>query len=143
MSRKYSGDGIDVFYEAPLCIHAKECVHGLPDVFDPEKRPWIEPRNAPAAALVTTIERCPTGALHYELADGAPEAPDASSVRLVPNGPLYVRGDVTLRLPDGTIVRHDTRLALCRCGDSKNKPYCDNSHIAAGFADRGSLIADR
>jgi uncharacterized Fe-S cluster protein YjdI len=134
MPRKYSGHGIDVFYEPALCIHAKECVHGLPDVFDPVKRPWIQPEHASADALAETIHRCPTGALHYERGDGKSEAADAAdSVAIVANGPLYVRGDVTLRLPDGTLVRHDTRLALCRCGHSKNKPYCDNSHVDCGF----------
>ena len=135
MPRKYSGDRIDVFFEAALCIHAKECVHGLPDVFDPVKRPWIQPMNASADALAETIHRCPTGALHYERGDGTSEAADVGdSMTLVPNGPLYVRGDVTLRLPDGTLVRHDTRIALCRCGQSKNKPYCDNSHIGSAFS---------
>jgi uncharacterized Fe-S cluster protein YjdI len=133
--RKYSGHGIDVFYEPVLCIHAKECVRGLPDVFDPEKRPWVQPIQASADALAETIQRCPTGALHYERSDGKSEDADGSdSVTLVANGPLYVRGDVTLRLPDGTVVHHDTRLALCRCGHSKNKPYCDNSHLACSFA---------
>lgn len=135
MPRKYSGDRIDVFFEPVLCIHAKECVHGLPGVFDPAKRPWIQPANASAEALAETIRRCPTGALHYERADGSSEAADASdSMTLVANGPLYVRGDVTLQLPDGTLVRRDTRIALCRCGQSKNKPYCDNSHIVSAFS---------
>ncbi len=133
-ARKYSGNGIDITYEAALCIHAKRCVHGLPDVFDPLKRPWIQPMNAGADELAAVIERCPSGALHYERTNGNSEAADdVDSVSLVASGPLYVRGDITLTLPDGTLVRHDTRLALCRCGHSKNKPYCDNSHIEAKF----------
>jgi uncharacterized Fe-S cluster protein YjdI len=133
-ARKYSGSGIEVSYEAALCIHAKRCVLGLPDVFDPLKRPWIQPMNADADELVAVIERCPSGALHYErVAGGAEIANGVDSVSLVARGPLYVRGDITLKLPDGTLVRHDTRLALCRCGHSKNKPYCDNSHIEADF----------
>jgi uncharacterized Fe-S cluster protein YjdI len=134
VAKKYTGNGIDVFYEPALCIHAARCVHGLPDVFDPQKRPWIQPVNASADALAEVISRCPSGALHYERADGDAETADsADSVSLVARGPLYVRGDITMNLPDGTLVRHDTRLALCRCGHSKNKPYCDNSHIEADF----------
>jgi uncharacterized Fe-S cluster protein YjdI len=134
MPRTYSGDGIDVFFEPALCIHAARCVHGLPNVFDVKMRPWIQPRNASPDVLAETIQQCPTGALHYTRADGLNETADAAdSVTTVAGGPLYVRGDVTLKLPDGTVVRHDTRLALCRCGSSKNKPYCDNSHIAARF----------
>jgi len=134
MAKKYAGNGIDVFFEPALCIHAARCVHGLPDVFDPAKRPWIQPQNADADALASVIERCPSGALHYARAEGEPEVADSSdTVSLVASGPLYVRGDITLKLQDGTVVRQDTRLALCRCGDSKNKPFCDNSHIVAAF----------
>src|ERR1700682_1566784 len=134
MPKKYTGDGIDVFFEPRLCIHAARCVAGLPDVFDPQKRPWIQPMNATADALADVVSRCPTGALHYQRNDGIAEVPDdVAGMTVVANGPLYVRGDVTLTLPDGSVVRHDTRIALCRCGDSKNKPYCDNSHVAKGF----------
>lgn len=129
--KKYSGEGIDVFFDARRCIHAKRCVNGLPDVFDPERRPWIQPHNASAEALDAVVRECPTGALHTSW----PEQPDATdSIRIVENGPLYLRGDITLTLQDGTVVQHDTRMALCRCGDSKNKPFCDNSHIAKVFA---------
>jgi len=132
--RKYSAPDIDVYFEARLCIHAERCVHGLPDVFDVAKRPWIQPGNAEADSLAKTIERCPTGALHYERHDGAGEKPQTvDMVTVVGKGPLYVRGDVTLTLPDGRVVRHDSRLALCRCGASKNKPYCDNSHREIAF----------
>jgi uncharacterized Fe-S cluster protein YjdI len=135
MPKKYAGDGIDVFFEPRLCIHAARCVAGLPDVFNPQKRPWIQPMNATAGALADVISQCPTGALHYQRADGLAETPAADDVvKIVANGPLYVSGDVTVTLPDGSVVRHDTRLALCRCGDSKNKPYCDNSHLAAAWS---------
>ena|ERR1700686_318892 len=134
MAKKYAGNDIDVFYEPALCIHAARCVQGLPNVFDAAKRPWIQPLNAEADALAAVIERCPSGALHYARPDGGAETADgADSISLVTRGPLYVRGDITLQLPDGTLVRHDTRLALCRCGQSKNKPYCDNSHIEVDF----------
>jgi uncharacterized Fe-S cluster protein YjdI len=132
--KKYPAEGIDVYYEPRTCIHAAECVRGLPDVFVPDARPWIRPANAPAEVLARVIERCPTGALHYVRRDGGAEEamPTTDVISLVSGGPLYVRGDITLELPDGTVVRKDTRIALCRCGHSKNKPFCDNSHIALG-----------
>jgi uncharacterized Fe-S cluster protein YjdI/CDGSH-type Zn-finger protein len=133
-AKKYSGEGIDVYYEPRLCIHAARCVAGLPHVFDPAARPWIQPHNAGAEELSTIVEQCPTGALHYVRADGASEAaPAEARITIVKNGPMYVHGDINLQLPDGTSVRHDTRLALCRCGHSTNRPYCDNSHVAAKF----------
>ncbi len=133
--KKYSAPDINVYYEARLCIHARRCVEGAPTVFDPNVRPWIQPANASADQLADVVERCPTGALHFVRRDGgAAEVPASEdSIALVANGPLYVRGDVTLVLQDGTPVRQDTRLALCRCGHSQNKPFCDNSHKAANF----------
>jgi CDGSH-type Zn-finger protein len=71
---------------------------------------------------------------------GAAEAPDApTTIVPTPGGPLYVRGRVRLRSADGRGLVEETRLALCRCGQSGNKPFCDNSQRAAGFADPGAV----
>jgi uncharacterized Fe-S cluster protein YjdI len=133
--KRYPAPAIDVYYEPRTCIHAAECVRGLPNVFNKDARPWIQPEHASPDDLARVIERCPTGALHYVRKDGgAPEAvPATDTISLVFGGPLYVRGDVTLQLPVDTVVRKDTRMALCRCGHSQNKPFCDNSHLAAHF----------
>lgn len=139
--RTYRGTSLAVHYDAKRCIHAAECVHGLPAVFDPDRRPWIEPDGASPADLIAVVERCPTGALHYERADGgAPEAaPGENVVRVSPDGPLYVRGEIAVESHDGRTVQADTRIALCRCGASQNKPFCDGRHEAAGFSDPGSI----
>jgi CDGSH-type Zn-finger protein len=86
--------------------------------------------------VATTIEHCPTGALHYTRKDGGPaEAPaEQASLHIVADGPIYVRGAVTVKNPAGETLLEDTRVALCRCGVSHNKPLCDNSHGPAGFA---------
>lgn len=138
--RTYTSDAIDVSYEAGRCIHAAECVRGLAAVFDTAKRPWIQPGNAPADAVAEVVARCPSGALQVSRKDGGAAEPTNGSARIVPtvNGPLYVRGDVTMRTADGA-AQHETRVALCRCGQSANKPFCDNSHIAAGFAAGGEV----
>jgi len=137
--REYTGENINVTFDAKRCIHAKECVNGLPAVFDTDKRPWVQPENAAADDLAAVVMRCPTGALHFERKDGAPgePTPDANTVTIAADGPLYVRGDVTLQT-GGDPALQDTRVALCRCGDSANKPFCDNSHIEAGFKDAGT-----
>jgi CDGSH-type Zn-finger protein/uncharacterized Fe-S cluster protein YjdI len=138
--KTYISEEIDVSFDAARCIHAAECVRGLPAVFDTAARPWIQPAGAPADAIVTIVERCPSGALHYTRKDGAAEQPDAANtVTVRANGPLYVRGDVTLRTDAGELRLTDTRMALCRCGQSKNKPFCDNSHREAGFSDAGAV----
>ena len=81
---------------------------------------------------------CPTGALRYEPVDDsvAPEAPDEpTTIDVRPNGPLFVRGRVRLTSPGGEALEGEYRVALCRCGASENKPYCDNSHRLIGFRD--------
>lgn len=78
---------------------------------------------------------CPTGALRYERSDGGrPEAiPGSNTVFVMRDGPLYVRGRIEISDENGDTLHLDTRVALCRCGQSDNKPFCDHSHRKAGF----------
>jgi CDGSH-type Zn-finger protein len=121
----------------------RNCVRALPQVFDPEARPWVVVDAADADAVAATIETCPTGALHYRRLDGGPqEQPqEEATVEPRPNGPLFVRGLVRMVDEDGQLIREDTRLALCRCGASENKPFCDGSHRRIGFR-TDSAVAD-
>ena len=120
--KRYEGEQIEVTYDAARCLHAAECVRGMPAVFDTAKRPWIAPDGADAGALAAVIRRCPTGALHYTLREGAPEPPLVPTrVRLPEGGPLLLEGDLEL---DG---KRETRAAICRCGQSSNQPYCDRN----------------
>ena len=139
--RHYADDAIDISYDVRRCIHAAECIRGLPAVFDSSRRPWIVPSAASADAIADVIARCPSGALHFTRRDGGPsETPQKpTTIEPTPGGPYYVRGLVELRSSDGTSVVEDVRMALCRCGQSHNKPFCDNSHVAAGFDDPGAV----
>lgn len=141
----YRGDGIVVRYLLRRCIHAAECVRGLPAVFDPRRRPWIDAKLAQADAIAEVVTRCPTGALHYERSDGgAAEVPDkTNSVLPTPGGPLYVRGDLEILSGGGELLLRETRVALCRCGQSANKPFCDNSHLRVKFGDSGRVTENR
>ena len=138
--RSYRGEKITVSFDARRCIHAARCVHGLPGVFDPERRPWIEPDAADPEVVAAVVRACPTGALQYEVAgDVEAETAEArNTVTVRPNGSLHLRGDQIFVGGDGEESR-ETRAALCRCGLSGNKPYCDNSHQAAGFTDAGAV----
>jgi CDGSH-type Zn-finger protein/uncharacterized Fe-S cluster protein YjdI len=139
--RHYTDERIDVSYDATRCIHAAECVHRLPAVFDTARRPWILPSGAGADDIAAVVARCPTGALHAIRLDGGPAegVPAENSIVPRPNGPLYVRGQLHLRTPEGDVAVDDVRMALCRCGQSRNKPFCDNSHRDAGFRDPGAI----
>ncbi len=137
--RRYPGEAASVTYDIPRCIHAAECVRRLPAVFDPERRPWILPDRGDAAQLAEAVAACPTGALHVERADGAAEpGPPVNTASVQPNGPLYVAGAIEVVEGAETVLR-DTRVALCRCGDSGNTPLCDLSHAKAAFHNDGVL----
>jgi uncharacterized Fe-S cluster protein YjdI/CDGSH-type Zn-finger protein len=126
--KTYVGERIEVTYDAVRCRHAAECVRGLPAVFDVSRRPWIEPDGADAEELAAVIRRCPTGALHYKLADGPPEKPVVPTrVRMPAGGPVLIAGDLEI---DG---EPETRAALCRCGRSQDEPFCDGSGACADW----------
>ncbi len=144
MSRKiqeYEGRDVTVCYDVKRCIHAAECVRGLPQVFDPDRKPWVEPDAAAADQLAAVIMRCPTGALQFERNDGGPPeaVPAENTIGVAADGPLYVKGEVEIVDGGGSIVLRDTRIAFCRCGASQNKPFCDGRHAEAGFRDMGAL----
>ena len=141
--RRYEGTAVVVTWDAARCIHAAECVHALPDAFDPKAKPWIVPDAAATDALVATIGRCPSGALDIESRDGAAALPIPSrnGATVTADGPNHLRGDLALLAGDGSVALADTRIALCRCGASKNKPLCDGSHREVGFRDPGTLPA--
>ena len=134
LTREYTRPEIRVQWYASRCIHSGACIRALPSVFDPKRRPWIDIQAAAADAIASAVVRCPTGALQYERFDGGPNetAPDRVQITPVPNGPYFVRGPCDIVQADGTI-RRETRAALCRCGQSKHLPYCDNTHRAIGF----------
>lgn len=132
--REYYGEGITVSYDVRRCIHAHECVRGLPRVFDVKRRVWIDATQASPDEIAAVVEQCPTGALHFRRNDhGTNEAiPERTELRVVPDGPLYLRGNLEILTPAGVV--HETRAALCRCGATSNKPFCDGSHDKIGFS---------
>ncbi len=141
--RIYRGESIHVTYDIRRCIHAEECVRRLGEVFDTKKRPWIQPDQATPDQVADTISHCPTGALHYERLDGGPaeEVPAVNTIMLEEDGPVYLSGDLVVQNAEGEQVYADTRLALCRCGESKNKPFCDNTHLRMDFKASGTAAA--
>jgi uncharacterized Fe-S cluster protein YjdI/CDGSH-type Zn-finger protein len=133
--KQYEGPGITVHWEPNVCIHVSNCIRAVPGVFKPDARPWVNVEGASADEIAAAIESCPTGALSYLRTDGGPqEAPESpTKVEPRPNGPLFVHGDIEVIDAEGNVTRRATRIALCRCGQSRNKPYCDLSHRAVGF----------
>jgi CDGSH-type Zn-finger protein len=132
----YRGAAITVHDNRGLCAHVGECTDGLRAVFDSKRERWIDPDAAEATAIADVVRRCPSAALAYSLGDAEWRDPDAEPTVVVSeNGPYYVSGAVDVvgaQFGDGAARR---RFALCRCGGSKNKPFCDGTHWANGFLD--------
>ena len=139
VSKVYEGNGINILWEPKLCIHVASCIRHLPGVFDPQARPWVAAANATADEIAAAVESCPTGALRYDRTDGGPqEAPAVpSTVQPRRNGPLFLRGELNVTDSQQNVRRAATRMALCRCGQSANKPFCDLTHRAIGFEAEG------
>ena len=132
--KRYTRGDVTVVWQPARCIHSQVCFHGLPSVFDPRKRPWVDLEGAELAVIVEQVKHCPSGALSIGAA-AVPGLPPAAAVTVEPQpkGPLLMRGEIDVRLADGTVERRSGSCALCRCGHSSNKPYCDGTHKKIGF----------
>jgi CDGSH-type Zn-finger protein/uncharacterized Fe-S cluster protein YjdI len=133
--QEYRGEKIVVRFDAGKCIHSRQCVLGRPEVFQAgAPGAWIKPDNAAAEQLVMTVLACPSGALTCERIDGAAQEmpPPVNVLRVRENGPLALHAELRIGEEAARL-----RATLCRCGASKNKPYCDGSHGAAGFVATG------
>src|SRR6202045_1964586 len=125
------GRQIELQFEAKRCIHSRFCVTWAPKVFLANVQgPWIHPDAMPVEQLVEVAHACPSGAIRYRRKDGAPNEPvppvNLATVREA--GPYAFRAALQI---DGAPAGF--RATLCRCGASKNKPYCDGSHHEIGF----------
>lgn len=133
--KTYSAPGIDIHFDGSRCIHARNCVLRLPSVYDPNADgPWIKPEGASPEQIAAMARTCPSGAITYTRKDGAPdeELPPVNTIRMAENGPLEVRADLHLK---GEFI--GPRAVICRCGMSKNKPFCDGTHVRGKFSATG------
>ncbi len=141
--REYAGKSITVLYDASLCERAAACVDALNAVFDPSREPWIEPDAAPVDELVKAIATCPSGALTYRLCRPGTVLSTANVVQVGADGPLRVSGEINLYDTDGELISEEVEVALCRCGASRHKPFCDRSHEREAFSDPGRVHEPR
>lgn len=152
--KHYTVGNQTIVWKADLCQHSGICFRNLPEVFNPRVKPWIQPEHADAERVIATVRMCPSGALSMLEVQPEPpvEAPSAQTasappaqpataepppvgIKIAANGPIRITGVVTITLPDGSEVTRMPPTALCRCGHSKAKPFCDGSHAREGFRD--------
>lgn len=134
-NREYTNGTVTVVWKPDLCIHIGYCWQGLPQVFDPDKTPWINVTGASTEEIIAQVKECPSGALTFYLNKVEFEENTASVmvVEILPNGPLVLHGDIIIRDTEGHETRRQGTTCLCRCGASANKPYCDGSHKKVDF----------
>lgn len=139
---EYSGKDQSVTWDRRLCIHVGECGRAKGDLFVNGRDPWCAPDLSDDSEVKAIVARCPTGALSVQDADGqlvAEATPADNSIHVANDGPLYLQGDLDIAGASEDMHSVSRRAALCRCGKSKNKPFCDNSHQAAEFRDSGAI----
>lgn len=137
----YPGQEVDVTWDRRLCIHVGECTRARGAIFEKDRKPWGDPDRAGADEVAEVVARCPTGALAVARRDGDAGEPaqERATVTAADRGPLFVRGDLSIEGAADDMPGVRRRAALCRCGRSSRKPFCDGSHEAAGFSDHGAV----
>ena len=142
---KYTNDEVTVVWKPNTCIHSAICWKGLIEVFNPKEKPWIKMDGATTDRIIEQVRKCPSGALSYYLNAEATagESPDKvvaesaniMKIQVSPNGPYLIKTGCLIVHSDGREETKTGTVALCRCGASANKPYCDGSHKKVGFKD--------
>lgn len=130
----YEGKEITIHYNRLLCSHAAECGKRQKAAFDSSRKPWIIADNASKEGLMEVVKACPSGALRYSLPGGDPQHDQGNDkgIKVEKDGPYRVTG-IPLASPRLAKGAHPEKYVLCRCGASKNKPYCDGSHYDIGW----------
>ncbi len=132
----YEGKEINIHFNRSICAGAANCVHGLPSVFTSESSTnWIYPDNDTNDKIIKTVKSCPSGALSYSIQSKVTvDQRTEAKISIVKNGPYSVEGVKLEGMPTPTNFS-TTKYTLCRCGHSKNKPFCDYSHAENNWSD--------
>lgn len=147
--KEYKNSQIIVHWFPEICAHPGICLKKLPEVFNLNKRPWVNVDGATPEEIIEVIDQCPSGALKYSLPEGSQVDPKIASgigninfekthpatvkIRVKANGPLLIEGSSVVFGIDGKMLREGAKLSLCRCGLSKNRPFCDGAHKKQGW----------
>ena len=133
----YTGTKITIHDNRSICAHAGFCTDKLASVFRMGEEPWIDANGASVDDIIAAVDRCPSGALSYTIA-GSDTAADASgppAVKVAQDGPYVVTGGIEILGQPLAAGASGNKVTLCRCGGSKNKPFCDGTHWHIGFKD--------
>jgi CDGSH-type Zn-finger protein len=137
MRKPYPGRDITILDARRICAHAAVCTDNLPEVFDVTRGRWIDPDAAPADRLADVVARCPSGALAYALGGdlAAVERELEPGIRCWRGAAYVVTGGIEIVGADGRAYAPRQRATLCRCGVTRNQPFCDGGHDDVDLGD--------
>ncbi len=162
-NRQYTNGDITVFWIPSKCIHATTCFRDLIEVFNPGRRPWVNMDGAPTRKIIEVVNKCPTQALIWKnnedltkeerkaqrQVESGEETPrslsgqeEPTSIRIMKDGPIVVEGQFTIIGNDDQKLRPTTMTSFCRCGVSRNMPYCDGTHRKIDFQDQKTAYGE-
>jgi uncharacterized Fe-S cluster protein YjdI len=137
---KYSNGEVTVVWKPEVCIHSAICVKGLPAVFNAGRQPWIDMSQSDTTTIIEQVRKCPSGAISYAMNETSAdttkpvaEAATITNIEIMKNGPILIKNECHIKHSDGREEVKQGKTALCRCGASSNKPYCDGTHGKVGF----------
>lgn len=158
--RQYTNGEITVFWRPSKCIHATTCFRELIEVYNPRKRPWVNMKGASTERIIEVTDKCPTQAIFWKYNKDLSEAekalnqstfageevnpevlheeksrPTQSRLQIMKNGPILIEGEFKVIDSDGNTLKTMIMTSFCRCGNSRNQPFCDGSHRITGFSD--------
>jgi len=150
--KEYSTEDLTVYWNPKVCSHPGYCWQGLPKVFDPARRPWVDLKAASPEEIIKIIDTCPTGALMYDLPEGSKvdpgiargpgwvqfkkSEPAVTRIKVARNGPLVVEGPSEVYDAEGKLIKKYHQFAFCRCGLSLKQPFCDGAHFKQGWKEK-------
>jgi CDGSH-type Zn-finger protein/ferredoxin len=134
--QNYVGKGVTIHDNRSICSHAGFCTDRLASVFRMKTEPWIDPDGARIEEIIEAVKRCPSGALSYSI-DGVEHRDQDRDpmITVSKDGPYLVTGGVELEDESRAEGASEEHYTLCRCGASKNKPFCDGTHWYVKFTD--------
>ncbi|HRD58641.1 MAG TPA: (4Fe-4S)-binding protein [Ferruginibacter sp.] len=138
ITKRYTNGELSIVWQPDRCIHSKKCWKGLPQVFNPNEKPWIKADAASNEAIIQQVSQCPSKALSYFMNNDLKANEDEVTlveniVEVSHNGPLLIYGNIIIKDAAGAETKKHKVTALCRCGASANKPYCDGTHKKIDF----------
>jgi CDGSH-type Zn-finger protein/uncharacterized Fe-S cluster protein YjdI len=158
-NRQYTNGDITVFWIPSKCIHATTCFRELIEVYNPGRRPWVNMEGAPTRRIIEVTNKCPTQALvwkynedlteeeqkaqrHYGAVEETPRSLSTrekpTNIRIMRDGPIVVEGEFEVIGKDDKKLNPTTMTSFCRCGASRNMPYCDGTHRKIDFRDENT-----